>query len=218
MYIFVPYSFWGFDAGIYLISAIIGFVVAYFAFKAYDITEHRSHFYLYLGFVLLSMGFLVLSLSSFYGVLNVKMTCTEACYNRIFDPDFEIRDLGYWIYYLASVVAYGLFALMYFPETGRMSFFILPVWYVFFPFFHLLSFFLISYVIFRSIIGHLHTRNTNSLLIMVAFISMGAFHVLLFLVSFSKIMYVIAHFILLFGFLSLFSVLYRINKKAGEGG
>jgi hypothetical protein len=219
MDLLIPFSFIGFDAVIYLISALIGFMVAYYAYKVYDITSNTSHFFLYIGFTILSMGLLVLSMASFYNFINLRVFCTESCYAGLFDQAFDIRDFGYWIYYASSAVAYLFFVLMYMPlpKAKKLPFFaILPFWYIIFPYFHLLSFFLIVFVIFRSLTSYLSNRSLNSLLITLAFTCMGIFHAMLFLNLFGKIIYVIAHFILLFGFASLLIVLIRINK-AGKG-
>ncbi len=210
----IPYSFLGFDALIYLLSAAIGLVVAYYAFRVYSFTENKSHAYLHMGFVALGLGFLILSIATSYAFINLKVFCQQPqeCYANMLDPAFDLWDMGYWIYYIASIIGYGFFALMYLPRLRKKLFFILPVWYVAFPYFHLLSFFIISYVVFRSLVGYLNSRTANSLLVFTAFLFIGIFHLLSLLNIFGKAVYVIAHIILLLGFLSLLAVLLKINK------
>ncbi len=221
MEILFPYSFLGFDSGIYLVAAIIGFVLAYYAFRTHELTSNKSHFYLYLGFAILSMGLLILSMTSFYTFINYKVLCQtpQACYTAVFDSTLDMRDFGYWIYYVSSVVAYCLFALMYLPKFREKTpafcafSFCALFWWAVMPYFHLLSFFIISYVIFRTLISYIESRKTNSLLVFMAFLFMGIFHILLLLTPYGKILYVAAHFILLIGFLALLAVLLRINRK-----
>ena len=216
MEIWFPYSFLGFDSGIYLIAAIIGFVLAYYAFRTHELTSDRSHFYLYMGFAILSMGLLILSMTSFYTFINYKVLCAtpQTCYTAVFDSALDMRDFGYWIYYVASLVAYCLFALMYLPKfKEKVPAFSILIWWVAMPYFHLLSFFIISYVIFRSLVSYISSRKTNSLLVSLAFLFMGIFHILLLLTPYGKLLYVAAHFILLIGFISLLAVLVRVNKK-----
>lgn len=218
MDIWFPYSFLGFDSGIYLVAAIIGFILAYYAFRTHQMTSNKSHFYLYLGFAILSMGLMILSMTSFYTFINYKVLCAtpEACYTAVFDSTLDIRDFGYWIYYISSVVAYCLFALMYIPKfKEKLPAFSILFWWAAFPYFHLLSFFIISYVIFRSMINYVTRRNSSSLLVFLTFLFMGIFHVLLLLAPYGKIIYAGAHIILLIGFISLLAVLIRINRKRG---
>lgn len=219
MDILFPYSFLGFDSGIYLVSAVIGFILAYYAFRTHELTSNKSHFYLYLGFAILSMGLLILSMTSFYTFINYKVLCStpEACYSAVFDSTLDMRDFGYWLYYISSVAAYCIFALMYIPKFKEKlpTFGIILVWWVAMPYFHLLSFFIISYVIFRSMLNYISSRKTNSLLIFITFLFMGIFHITLLLTPYGKVLYVIAHFILLIGFISLLAVLVRINRKRG---
>ena len=40
----IPISFFGYDTIIYVISALIGFLIAYKAFKIYNISEKKTHF------------------------------------------------------------------------------------------------------------------------------------------------------------------------------
>lgn len=222
MEILFPYSFLGFDSGIYLVAAIIGFVLAYYAFRTHQMTSNKSHFYLYLGFAILSMGLLILSMTSFYTFINYKVLCAtpENCYTAVFDSTLDMRDFGYWIYYVSSMVAYCLFALMYLPKFKEKAptFSIILVWWAVMPYFHLLSFFIISYVIFRTLVSYIESRKTNSLLVFIAFLFMGIFHILLLLTPYGKILYVAAHFILLIGFLSLLAVLLRVNRKRSLWG
>lgn len=216
MDIWFPYSFLGFDSGIYLVAAVIGFILAYYAFRMHEMTSNKSHFYLYLGFTVLGMAFLILSMTSFYTFVNYKVLCDtpENCYLAVFDSTLDMRDFGYWIYFIASLVAYCLFALMYIPRLKeKVPAFCVLFWWAVFPYFHLLSFFIISYVIFRSLVNYLTSRKANSFLVFLTFLFMGIFHLLLLLTPYGKILYVAAHFILLIGFLALLAVLVRVERK-----
>ena len=221
MEIWFPYSFLGFDSGIYLAAAIIGFVLAYYAFRTHEFTSNKSHFYLYMGCAILSMGLLILSMTSFYTFVNYKVLCgtPEACYTAVFDSTLDIRDFGYWIYYISSLIAYCLFALMYLPRfKEKLPAFSILFWWAAFPYFHLLSFFIISYVIFRSLISYISSRNYSSFLVFITFLFMGIFHILLLLAPYGKLLYAGAHIILLIGFISLLAVLFRIKRKKGVFG
>lgn len=214
-YVLVPYSFLGFDTIVYLIAAIIGFMVAYNASRIYEISSKRSHMYLCHGFTVLSIGFLILAVSSGYTYVNMKFS-NEFTELSLFQPAFDVYDFGYWVYYGASVVAYLMLIMMYLPGTARSDkklFFILPYWFVFFPFFHLISIFLISYVAFKSAANYFEKRSRGPFFVMAAFFSIALFHFLMLFASFSKIVYVAAHAFLILGSLSLLMVLTRAGRK-----
>jgi hypothetical protein len=214
-HVLVPYSFLGFDTVIYLIAAIIGFMVAYQASRIYEVSSKRSHMYLCHGFTILSIGFLILAVSSGYTYLNMMYT-NQSTELSLFQPAFDVYDLGYWIYYGASIVAYIMLIMMYLPGSAKSSnklFFILPYWFVFFPFFHLISLLLISYVAFKSAANYFEKKTRGSFFVMGAFTAFALFHLLMLFATFSKVVYVIAHIFLILGALSLLMVLTKSSKK-----
>ena len=209
MAILIPVRFYGFDTAMYLASAIIGFLISYYSFKLFRITKKKYHFYLYTGFAVLAMGFLILSLTSGYVYLGYY---TEHRYIGS-DTSVYVDDFGYWIYYLSSFAAYALFALMYFTEDLGAPIIFFPPWYAGFPYFHITSFFLLSYVVFRNATNYAMKRNRNAFLVTLGFGLIAGYHLLLFLTSFSRFMYVLAHLSLLAGFLSLLTMLVRVTRK-----
>lgn len=206
--VLIPVRFYGFDSAMYILSAFIGFLVSYYAFKLYTTTNKKSHFYLQIAFTILSIGLLTLGLTSGYAYINYFRFATP---NPILDQIVYVDDFGYWIYFLSSLVAYSLLALMYVSEKSRFLIF-LPPWYKGLPYFNVLSFFILSYVIFRSIVNFVVKKRLNSFLVMASFTLIGAYHILLFLASFSKLLYVAAHLSLLTGFGCLLLMLIRVNR------
>ncbi len=205
--ILIPVRFYGFDSIMYTLSALIGFLVSYYAFKLYNTTNKKSHFYLQLAFTILSIGLLTLGLTSGYTYLNYFILETPGPIDQIVYVD----DFGYWIYYLSSLVAYSVMALVYISEKSRFLIF-LPAWHKGMPYFNVLSFFILSYVIFRSIVNFVAKKKLSSFLVMSSFILIGAYHILLFLASFSKLFYVAAHLSLITGFGCLLLMLIRVKR------
>jgi hypothetical protein len=204
MNVLVPPWFFGLDSVMYLLSAAIGFLVSFNAFKLYSITSKKSHFYLYASFAVLGMGLLVLGVTTVFSI-SVSSASFFA------DTVSWVDDFGFWIYYASSLFAYGLLAMMYLPEKLKFPIF-LPFWNIGFPYFQVLSIFLISYVIFKSASNYMLNKNSNALLVMAAFILMGAYHLLSLFTSLNEIMYVLAQISLLSGFVSLLIMLTRVNK------
>ncbi len=208
MDILIPFRFYGIDSIFYAASAIIGFLVSYNALKLYNLLEKKSHFYLHLSFTILSMGLLILAATTAYEYIHYFTFGPRA----LPDTASFVDDFGYWIYYGCSIIAYLLLALMYMPQTMKFPIF-LPVWSKGYPYFNATSFFILSFVIFRSVSNFFEKRDLNKFLVMISFLAIGTYHLLLFLTSFSKVVYVLAHVSLLVGFCSLLLMLIRVNRQ-----
>src|SRR3990172_5205791 len=120
--VLIPVRFYGFDSVMYLISAVIGFLVSYYAFKLFELTEKKFHFYLYAGFTTLSLGLLTIGLTSGYVYLNFFLTGQYIGT----DPYSSVDDFGYWIYYLTSLVGYSILTMIYLPEKAKFFPLFLP--------------------------------------------------------------------------------------------
>jgi hypothetical protein len=114
-----------------------------------------------------------------------------------------------------------MFILMYMPGSAKNDkrlFFILPYWFIVFPFFQIISLLLIAYVAFKSASNYFGKRTRGSFFVMCAFTGIGLFHLLMLFASFSKVIYVAAHVLLVLGVLSLLMVMTRAgrNRPAGK--
>lgn len=204
MNVLVPSWFFGFDSVMYLLSSAIGFLVSFHAFKLYSMTSKKSHFYLYASFALLGMGLLMVGVTTLFSLFISKASVLS-------DTVSWVDDFGFWIYYIASVFAYGLLVMMYLPEKLRFPIF-LPFWESGFPYFQVLSLFLLSYVIFKSAANFALNKNSNALLVMSSFTLIGIYHLLSLFTSLDYIIYVFAQLSLLSGFVCLLLMLTRVNK------
>jgi hypothetical protein len=207
--VLIPVWFFGFDALFYIAALLIGLAVAFYAFKVYSITQKKQHFYLFMGFTILSIGFLSLIMTSLYIFINDPIFLT------IYNTTFDIMDFGFIMYYLISVVAYSFFIMMYLPEEKKKvpMFSILPWWFVLFPFFHLLSVLMLAFVVFRSFINWNQKRTRSGFAVFAAFSGIGLFHLLSFFTFKYAMFYIVANVCLILGFLSLFVVLVRVSRR-----
>ncbi len=204
----IPVRFYGYDTIIYLVCAIIGFMIAYNALKLYHTTRSKNHQDLYRGFVILSAGLLTLALTTGYVYLKYFV------YNYVsyFDTLFGVDDLGFWIYLTTSLVAYLFFVKMYSIDHGEKLLFTVILTSNYFVYFNAVLFLLIAYVAFRSISNYFMSKSQNKLLVMIAFSSMALYHGLLMFSVFSKLIYVLANLFLLGGFVALLVMLMKVNK------
>ena len=223
MQVLIPVRFYGLDSIMYVVSAIIGFFVSYYAYRLYDITSKKSHFYFFMSFTVLSMSLLIVGITSGFAYLNYFV------YHQtppLLDALASVDDFGYWIYYIASFAAYCLLAYTYLPERVKFPIMI-PFWYSAFPYFNVLSLFLVSYVAFRSFVNFITKKTLNSWLVTLAFVGIGLYHFFLLFTSFGnivyltptfsfiagKFLYILAHLSLMGGFLSLLVMLVRVNRS-----
>ena len=204
----IPLRFLGFDSLMYLLSAFVGFLISYYAFKLYKVTKKRSHFTLHLSFTILSIGLLVLVLTTAYFYMNYYFYKEFTA----FDPISYVDDFGYWIYYLSSLLANSLLAFTYFSEDWKLPI-LLPVWATGFPYFHITSFLILSYVVFKNAINYWMRRNKNAFLVTLGFILIACYHFLMFFSFFHRFIYALADLSLLLGFMSLLLMLSRVCRK-----
>lgn len=230
MYLLIPVWFYGFDSAMYLISALIGFLISFNSHKLYYITRKKSHFYLHFGFMFLSLGLLILSLVSTFSYLTLKF-CRINCELSLFDVVFGVEDFGYLLYFGLSIIGYTLLTLTHLPKKSKIpsSIFIfillfsailvfkgvpeseLLMWYTHHLYFHLLSILIVGVVLFKVFINFLTSKDLNPFLVTLGFSGIIIFHISHFFSYFTPWMYVFAHISLIVGYSSLLAMLIRVR-------
>jgi len=205
----IPVWFYLITSVIYSSSAIIGFLVSYFAFRSYRITKNKSHLFLSLSFLVIGLGFVALSSTSIYIYTTLELYKGSSVSLNL------LNYLGFRTYYILSAIGYVLLTLIYLPKKLMNKLFILyvPIWYANSFNFHVFSIVLLLLVMCQSIVNSLKKKNINSYLVTIAFACLLVFHLLLLLTTFSQSIYVTANVFLIIGFLSLLSMLIRVNVK-----
>jgi len=231
MHIIIPVWFYGFDSAMYFVSSIVGFLLSFYFYKIYSLSSDKKHSYLYLGFLLLSIGLLSLAITDLYSYIAFS-NCHASCILGIIDDVFSLEDFAYLAYFGLSLMAYILFILAYGSESpkfskGMLLFFVLyviliakfvpisgecNVWESYHGYFHLTSMIMLIFVSFRNVANYFEKKSLNSLLVMNAFIFISLFHVFHLFVFISGWMYVFAHISMLIGFSSLLLMVLRLKK------
>lgn len=231
VHLLIPPWFYGLDSAMYLISALIGFLISFNSYKLYSITRKKRHLYLHLGFMLLSLGLLLLSLVSGFSYFTLRF-CRINCQLGLFDVSFGVEDFGYFMYFGLSVIGYTLLASTHLHEKSKAPTYILTfillfsalltftgippsellMWYAYHQYFHLLSFLIVGYILFRVFINFSESRDRNSLLVVLGFTGIIVFHILHFFSYFTPWMYVFAHISLIVGYVSLLAMLIRVRR------
>jgi len=231
--IIIPVWFYGFDATMYFISALVGFLLSFYFHRLYSINSEKTHKYLYLGFLILSIGLMALSISDMFSYVEY-LGCHEMyrpCILSILDNVFSIDDYAYLAYFGLSLVAYFLFIIAYsekyinFSKMLLISFvaYLLAIitfmpmkedaflWYSYSGYFHLTAFIMLTYVSLKNIAYYTKTRRFNSFLVAFSFSMISLFHLLHIFASISGWVYVLGHIFLLIGFISLLSMVLHVK-------
>ena len=204
-----PSWFFGFGSLMECIAFVIAIAVAYQALKAYKLSKEKTLLYLNLSFVLIGAGLLIDGLSSLI-VLLVRL-------HRGF---LYLFGVGYTIYFLAQVVAYGLLVYAYARQARNLTATTEALAAVPILFFErnavteLILIFLLVYIAAQTGINYSINKNTNSMLVFGAFTSLTIAHVFFLLYTVKPLFYPFAHIAQLFGFLLLLAMLLRVNQPA----
>lgn len=204
----IPVWFYSYSAIVYLISAIVGFLVSYFAFRLYRMSSVKFNLILSLAFLALGIAFTALTVTSLYTYFYLP-------YFKPLQNLGVVNQTGFNLYYISSLIGYLLFLMMYLPGKIKNKFFVLyvPLWYIDFTSFHVISILFLVYVVVRNIINFREKKNLNSFLVMFGFIVVMVFHILLLQISFTPTLYLLAHSFLITGFGALLIMLIRVSRR-----
>jgi len=220
-----PLWFVGFDSLMELAAFLIALAIAYQALKGYRLTKQRTLLYVHFSFVLLSAGLLVDSFAGFLGILA-----------RAFRVTVALTLVGYSIYFLAQLLAYGLLIYAYVSQTRSLS--MTPVPLLLAPLFssvtlqaapgplirllgplveyhpipEIVLLFLIFYIAVQTGLNYSDTKDRNAFLVFLAFLFLALSHLFFILEPVRPLLFVIGHVLQLSGFLSLLMMLLRVTS------
>ncbi len=211
---FPPNWFIAFDLVIQLVIAVIAMAVAIYAFRGYNWFRERTMLYLFLAFSLLTFAFFVQGLTLWYAFM-AKITLT-----KVVSP-LAVIDLGYWIYYVFQIIAYGLLVYAYgrrlrrFPEGGTLAGLAAGTagWtvYAFGPLVGLIIVILLFIIVMVQLTHYLTTRSQNSLIVTSSFTFLLIGNIMIMLGNFFDLFYVMGKLLTAVAFLSLVLLLYRLR-------
>jgi hypothetical protein len=203
------------DLIIQFVLAMIALAVAVFAFRGYSWFGERTMKYLFLAFSLLTLAFFVQGLTLGYAVLS------HITWTRVPAPA-AIADLGFWIYYLLQIIAYGLLVLSYTRRLSRSSYVGAVAglaaganagWTIFaFGFLAEMIIIVLLFVIVMAQLTHYMTkRSSNSLIVTSSFSFLLLGNILILVGIFLDLGYVLGKLLTVVAFLSLVLLLNRLR-------
>ena len=228
----IPVWFYGLDAVMYFVSAMVGLLLSFYLYKIYSLSNERRHLYLFGGFLILSIALLCLSISDAYSYISFWQ-CGPRCTLGLLLQDFSITSLAYFTYFGMSLMAYSLFMISYLPAKFKVPnlplwlfcayFFIILVslpltngmmsWQSYSGFFDMIAFLMLLFVTFINVLNHDEKRTLDSMLVMAAFLLLSLFHLIHIFSQISEWMYVLSHLSLLASFTILLFVMVKVKGK-----
>jgi len=219
-----PLWFVGFDSLMEFVAFIIALAIAFQAFKGYRLTKQRTLLYVQFSFALLSAGLLVDSLAGFLGILARSLKGIEI-----------LTQVGYTIYFLVQVLAYGILVYAYVSQTRTLSTAspALPLVSLsgitalqtsqspvvkplplleYHPISEIVLLFLIVYIAFQTAINYSATKERNALLVFLGFLLLALSHLFFILALLRPLFFVFGHVFQLLGFVSLLMMLLRVTR------
>gem|GEM_PF-928715 len=219
-----PLWFVGFDSLMEFVAFIIALAIAFQAFKGYRLTKQRTLLYVQFSFALLSAGLLVDSLAGFLGILARSLKGIEI-----------LTQVGYTIYFLAQVLAYGILVYAYVSQTRTLSTasLTLPLASLsgiealqasqspvvrplplleYHPISEIVLLFLIVYIAFQTAINYSATKERNAFLVFLGFLLLALSHLFFILALLGPLFFVLGHVFQLLAFVSLLMMLLRVTR------
>lgn len=231
MAIIIPIWFYEFGMVMYLAAAVIGGMISYYSLKLYGFSNRRQHILLHAGFVFVTFGFLALAYANASAIVNFD-TCHDHCSIYESNAVYGLISSANYGYYFTSIIGYMLIALSYTKEifgAGRRLFAVIPftglvipsqkslVLYPFdtplFQIFHIVAFAVMAYIVIRALAHYRRAPRKLSLLVLLGFCSILAYHIMMYAVALSPTFFALAHVALLAGFGAMLLMLVKVNEK-----
>lgn len=205
-----PPPLFRFDMLMELVSAIISFLIGYYALKGYKASSERRLLFLHFGFVVLGVSMLLRAITTAYVIAILR---------EGEGPMRPVLGFASIVYPLIKLIAYTLFAITYTYETRatndlRTVSLQVGAFLLFYnPFLELLGIVLISYVMARSMINCAIKRSSDAMLVSLGFSSMFISHLFfLFATEDTLGLFILGHFVNLLGFLFFLVMLMQVSK------
>jgi hypothetical protein len=189
-------------------SALISFVVGYYALKGYRVSSERGLLLLHFGFVTLGVSMLLRVITTFYVIALVREFASPR------PAVAAALTFASIIYSVAQLVAYGLFAVNYTRQAkmlAQMAVFRPLFMLRYEPLLELIAIVLLGYVAVQSIINLAMKRNTNAFLVTLGFSFMFVSHLFFLFTIVETALHLIGQITQLIGFLSLLLMLMRVS-------
>jgi hypothetical protein len=206
-----------------LASALISFLVGYYASKAYRASSSRSLYFLSLGFAVLGVGISLRALTAVYLLLA----------NRIVDTVpvslIGVSNTAGIVFTVTQLLAYSLFIATYAyhgkgenGQGGGLSGVavgaVFPIAKLFYsPVLEVIAIAMLGFVAYSSMVNWRHRRTEGSALVFCGFGLMLVSHTLFLFMLFNEYLFFMGQVLQLTGFLCMLVMLVKVNRTNAQG-
>jgi hypothetical protein len=218
-----PQWFYGFDAVLEFITIVTSILIGYFSIKAYHITKKKDYLFLGSAFYLISIGFIIKSLT--YLSIYFKLISPYTDLIRKIFVEIEIIYIVGIFFYKFCVLS-GFLTLFYFSQkVESKNIFSMMIYLLFLLslllirsefLFNLIIIGLLGYVIDYFIKNYRKNSTRGARLVRDGFILLFISRIIflfLTLIPHIKILYVIGVIVQMISFIMLFFVYMRVHKR-----
>ena len=213
-----PYWFRGIDALFGLVYILVTLLIAAMSYKAYKLTEDKKYSYFSTAFGLMSLGFLVYSLTNLALTTHLSNTLSNVL------TEFDFAFLLHMILIFAAYTLLLVVTLKIEQKKVIILLFSLMLLFTIFAYqyylkFHIISFLLLFFLGHQFYTNYLEKKNKNAKLVFVSFYLLACAQVFFLVMIYNSTFYIIADILQLLGFVVLFYMFLRIlqhGRKKGE--
>lgn len=200
---FIPY-----DVLFQLVTSLVALGISLFALRGYLWVRERTLYALFMAFTIISAGLFVNGITLSYAL------AAGASLSRNVPP---VLELGYWAYYLMTLLGFGILVLAYLHRLREMPVFVAaaaaaatPILAAG-PVFELVISILL-FVILAAQLAHMQLkRSTTSTMVSAGFLLLLLSHMLVLISPLEDSVYVVGKLLQLSGFMVLMALLYRLR-------
>jgi len=192
-----------------LISALISFIIGYYALRGYRMSSEKGLLLLHFGFVILGVSMILRVITTFYVIALVRELSNP---KPVVVAALTFASI---IYSIAQLIAYGLFTVNYTRQAKMLAqvavigpFFLLR----YNLYLELIAVVLLGYVAIQSIINLAIKRNAEAFLVTSGFSFMFLSHLFFLFTIVEEALYLTGQITQLIGFLCLLVMLMRVSK------
>ena len=213
------------------IGAIISLLITYYAHKAYRLSGQRSLFLLYVGFLLIGVGFIAQSAALLLGAFVPTGTQpTSAAVREFVRLLVAAVTIGSGIHWLLEILGYVTIFIAYLyqskgtqannlPSASNVALQIVPLSVariIFNPGLELIIFLLLVFILIQVIVIYVPRRHRSTLYVILGFLFLSLAHLAFLLFAFftesAYTIYALGHILQLTGFLLLLAMLLSTTR------
>ena len=190
------------------VSAVISFVIGYYALKGYRVSSEKGLLLLHYGFVVLGVSMVLRVITTFYVIALVREL------GSLKPAVAAALAFASLIYSVAQLIAYGLFTVNYTRQakTPVQIAAVAPLLLLRYnAYLELVAVVLLGYVAVQSIINLAMKRNTEAFLVTSGFSFMFLSHLFFLFTIVEEALYLTGQLTQLIGFLCLLVMLTRVS-------